>query len=84
LESPDRDETVAWQAATAIMILVTLVTVAVRVLGVDPFTDIFDFFIVYLPTAILLGRILSLRIKGPLEERGPSMRDQSAAASTAA
>jgi hypothetical protein len=46
-----------------VMVLVTATTVALRLLGLGPFTDIFNLFIVYLPTAILIGRIVFQRFR---------------------
>jgi hypothetical protein len=58
------DETLAWRAATVVMMFVTALTVALKLLGLGPFTDVFDLFIVYLPTAILMGRIVFQRFRG--------------------
>jgi len=63
LDSADKDERLALRAATIIMVLVTAVTVMGRILFMGPFTDLFDLFIVYLPTAVLLGSILQQRPK---------------------
>jgi hypothetical protein len=62
LENADRDEPVSWLAAFALMVIATVFTVASRILGFDPFTMVFDLFIVYLPAAVLLvGVILQAR-----------------------
>jgi hypothetical protein len=52
------------------MSIVTVGTIILRILGLNPFTDIFDAFIVYLPTAILVGGVLVQRMKGPSEITG--------------
>jgi hypothetical protein len=61
LDSADKDERLALRAATIIMVLVTAVTVMARILFMGPFTDLFDLFIVYLPTAVLLGSLVLKR-----------------------
>jgi hypothetical protein len=63
LDPADNDERLALRAATIIMVLVVAVTVMGRILFMGPFTDLFDLFIVYLPTAVLLGSILQQRPK---------------------
>jgi hypothetical protein len=68
----------AWRAATTIMVVVTIVTVIIRILGLNPFTDIFDLFIVYLPTSILLGTIVFRRLRGSSDQTGYVIGDQSA------
>jgi hypothetical protein len=55
LDSEDPNERLALRAATTTMVLVTAVTVLARVLFMGPFTDLFDTFLVYLPTAVLLA-----------------------------
>ena len=67
MQSSDQDETLSWQAAAVIMIVVTLAALVSRILGSDPFTEIFDLFIVYLPTAVLVGGILYTRSRHLLE-----------------
>jgi len=57
LDSEDQVERVALRGATIIMVFFTAVTVMARILFTGPFTDLFDLFIVYLPTAVLLGSI---------------------------
>lgn len=54
MQSGDRDEPVSWLAAFIVMAGATLFTIASRILGFDPFTMVFDVFIVYLPTVVLL------------------------------
>ncbi len=55
MEHTNGDESLSWSVATIIMIVAMLFTVTTRVLGFDPFTQVFDLFIVYLPTAVLVG-----------------------------
>jgi hypothetical protein len=57
LDSEYKDERLALRSATIIMVLVTAVTIIARILFMGPFTDLFDLFIAYLPTAVLLGSI---------------------------
>lgn len=66
----------AWRAATIIMVIVTAVTLAFRLLGLGPFTDVFDLFIVYLPTAILVGRVVYRRSEGSSARAEYVMSDQ--------
>jgi hypothetical protein len=73
LQTENRDEAISWRVATTIMSLVTVGTIILRILGLDPFTDIFDAFIVYLPTAILVGGVLVQRMKGSSENAGYAM-----------
>ena len=54
----ESDEAFSWKAATTIMVLVAILTVTLSILGLNPFTLIFDGLIVYLPTAILVGVLL--------------------------
>ena len=68
MESWDRDERLAWIAATVIMVVATSATASSRLLGTDPFTWIFDALIVYVPTAVLVGVIL-LTILVPIIKR---------------
>ncbi len=63
MERADRDENLSWRAASVIMALATFLTLASRFLGIDPFTDVFDLFIVYLPAAVLVGTLLFLWLK---------------------
>ena len=79
MQADDRDENLSWLAAAIIMSLVTVGTVILRVLGLDPFTDIFDSFIVYLPTAILVGVILVQKLRGSSSSTGFATVDQSTA-----
>ena len=61
LEGDSRDEFISWAAAFSIMAVVTGLTVASRLLGVDPFTQVFDLFIVYLPSAVLfVGTLMQM------------------------
>jgi hypothetical protein len=79
LQSAERDEALAWRAASVIMVLVTVVTFALWILGFGPFTDIFDGFIVYLPTAILVGALIFERLRGSSTQAGYVMGDRSPA-----
>jgi len=58
LEPVDRDETFSWKAATVIMLLFSLFALTMTVLGMNPFTLLFNVALVYLPTVILLGSTL--------------------------
>ncbi|HEX9196273.1 MAG TPA: hypothetical protein VF906_00625 [Candidatus Bathyarchaeia archaeon] len=70
MEDVDRDETLSWRAATVVMAFATLFTVATRLLSMDPFTIVFDIFIVYIPTNVLVGSqiLLRRRPRGPTRE----------------
>ena len=63
LEPVDRDETFSWRAATVIMLLFSLFALTMTVLGMNPFTLLFNVALVYLPTVILLGSTLFKRTK---------------------
>ena len=65
MQSADRDENLAWLAATLIMIVVTLTAITSRLLSIDPFTEVFDLFIVYLPTTVLVGGVFYSRFRVP-------------------
>jgi isoprenylcysteine carboxyl methyltransferase (ICMT) family protein YpbQ len=58
LEPVDRDEAFSWNAATVIMLLFSLFALTMTLLGINPFTLLFNVALVYLPTAILLGSTL--------------------------
>ena len=58
MEPVDRDETFSWKAATVIMLLFSLFALTMTVLGMNPFTLLFNVALVYLPTVILLGSTL--------------------------
>jgi len=62
-DAGDRDEILSWRAATIIMLLATAVTLTSRLLGIDPFTWIFDLLIVYIPTIVLVGVALLMLTK---------------------
>jgi hypothetical protein len=55
LEPVDKDETFSWKAATVIMLLFSLFALTMTLLGMNPFTLLFNVALVYLPTVILLG-----------------------------
>jgi len=63
LEPVDKDETFSWKAATIIMLLFSLFALTMTLLGMNPFTLLFNVALVYLPTVILLGSILFARTK---------------------
>jgi hypothetical protein len=63
LEPVDRDEAFSWNAATVIMLLFSLFALTMTLLGINPFTLLFNVALVYLPTAILLGSTLFKRTK---------------------
>jgi len=63
LEPVDRDETFSWKAATVIMLLFSLFALTMTLLGMNPFTLLFNVALVYLPTVILLGSTLFGRTK---------------------
>jgi len=63
LEPVDKDETFSWKAATIIMLLFSLFALTMTLLGMNPFTLLFNAALVYLPTVILLGSILFARTK---------------------
>jgi len=63
LEHVDKDEACTWKAVTVIMLLVSLFALTMMVLGMNPFTLLFNATLVYLPTVILLGSSLFARNK---------------------
>ncbi len=63
MEPVDKDETLSWKAATVIMLLFSLFALTMTLLGMNPFTLLFNVALVYLPTVILLGSILFGRTK---------------------
>ncbi len=63
MEPVDRDETFSWKAGTVIMLLFSLFALTMTLLGMNPFTLLFNVALVYLPTVILLGSILFGRTK---------------------
>jgi hypothetical protein len=65
LESVDKDEAFSWRAATVIMLLFSLFALTMSVLGMNPFTLLFNVALVYLPTVILLGSAVVGRTKQP-------------------
>ncbi|HYY91054.1 MAG TPA: hypothetical protein VE955_03625, partial [Candidatus Dormibacteraeota bacterium] len=58
MQAHDKDETRSWVASALIMEVATAFTVTMRILGVDPFTTLFDVFMVYVPTIVLVNSIL--------------------------
>ena len=63
MEPVDKDETFSWKAATIIMLFFSLFALTMTLLGMNPFTLLFNVALVYLPTVILLGSILFARTK---------------------
>ena len=63
MEPVDKDERYSWNAATAIMFLVSLFALTMTLLGMNPFTLLFNIALVYLPAVILLGSALFERTK---------------------
>ena len=63
MEPVDKDETFSWKAATIIMLLFSLFALTMTLLGMNPFTLLFNVALVYLPTVILLSSILFGRTK---------------------
>ena len=63
MEPVDKDETFSWKAATVIMLLFSLFALTMTLLGMNPFTLLFNVALVYLPTAILLGSTYVERTK---------------------
>jgi hypothetical protein len=84
LQAPERDEILSWRAAATIMVIATILTVTTRLLGLDPFTDVFDIFIVYLPTLILVGIMGFEKLRGFSAQSGHTMGDQRLRENTAA
>ncbi len=83
MEPVNRDETLSWRAATVIMTFATLFTVTTRLLDVDPFTIVFDIFIVYIPTTVLFGSLLFLRLRPPVSTEDSVTGDRPMQANTA-
>jgi hypothetical protein len=63
LDPVDRDEAFSWKAATIIMLLFSLLAVTMTLLGMNPFTLLFNIALVYIPTVILLGSTVIERTK---------------------
>jgi hypothetical protein len=83
LHHRDGDETLSWNAATIIMALATLFTATTRIFGTDPFTEVFDVFIVYLPTSVLVA-VSALQKLRSKQQTVFSTSGQSAPVNTAA
>ena len=58
MEPVDKDEKYSWNAATVIMFLLSLFALTMTLLGMNPFTLLFNVALVYLPTVLLLGSAL--------------------------
>ena len=65
MQSAGRGENLSWIAATIIMIAASLFAITSRLLNIDPFTEVFDLFIVYLPTSVLVGGVVYIRFRRP-------------------
>lgn len=63
MEPVDKDETFSWNAATVIMLLLSLFALTMTLLAMNPFTLLFNVALVYLPTVILLGSAIFARTK---------------------
>ena len=83
MESGDRDEVLSWRASTVIMAFAASATVASRLLGIDPFTWIFDLLIVYVPTLVLIGVALLMMTKRWIRLSAGSTLDETTAEHTA-
>jgi len=63
LEPVDKDDAFSWKAATIIMLLFSLLALTMTLLGMNPFSLLFNVALVYLPTVILLGSTVFERTK---------------------
>jgi len=63
LEPVDKDDAFSWKAATIIMLLFSLLALTMTLLGMNPFSLMFNVALVYLPTVILLGSTVFKRTK---------------------
>ena len=79
MEPREKDEVLSWRAATAIMILVSLVTLATSLLGLDPFSWVFDALIVYVPTLVLFGALMVSRTEYWIRRTAQSTLESSSA-----
>ena len=84
MESGDRDEVLSWRASTVIMVLAASATLASRLVGLDPFTWIFDLLIVYIPTMVLVGVALLMMTKRWIRLTAVSTPDETKAEHTVA
>ena len=66
------------------MVVAATATLASRILGIDPFTWIFDVLIVYVPTLVLVGVALLMMTKRWIELTAQSTIDEPKAEHTAA
>ena len=53
----DGDEIFSLRAATLITVLIALITLTASLVGLDPFTEIFNLLIVYTPAVALSGAL---------------------------
>ena len=65
MESTDKDDVFSWQAATVIMLLFALLALTTGLLGLNPFSILFNVALVYVPTLVLLGSTVFERNKRP-------------------
>ena len=63
MEPVDKDETFSWNAATVVMLLLSLFALTMTLLAMNPFTLLFNVALVYLPTVILLGSAIFERTR---------------------
>lgn len=59
----DGDEIFSLRAATVITVLIALVTLMASLVGIDPFTEIFNLLIVYTPALALSGALTHYWLK---------------------
>jgi hypothetical protein len=65
LEPADKDDVFSWQTATVIMLLFSLLALTTMLLGLNPFSILFNVALVYVPTLVLLGSTVFERSKRP-------------------
>jgi hypothetical protein len=65
LEPTDIDDVFSWQAATVIMLLFSLLALTTELLGLNPFSILFNVALVYVPTLVLVGSTVFERNKRP-------------------
>jgi hypothetical protein len=65
LEPTDKDDVLSWQVATVIMLLFSLLALTTMLLGLNPFSIVFNVALVYVPTLVLLGSTVFERNKRP-------------------
>ena len=65
MEPTDKDDAFSWQAATVIMLLFSLLALTTGLLGLNPFSILFNVALVYVPTLVLVGSTVFERNKKP-------------------